>query len=185
MAACRVSADAMDQLIEAKISAAAPFRIDWRAHRGSTSGSPEPLLQRFPPRELIARRGVSFWVRKKSISESAMKTGIVANMTAAIPEGTRLLRPEQESVVADEKSVSRAMMLRPIGGRSGNARPRAIIQPKKDKTSNQEPHCGPEETAELHALQRESQENVDPQNKVNDCEGQQSLPCRAMSGRVH
>src|SRR5437773_610676 len=54
------------------------------------------------------RRMVSRCVRRKMISSSVMKTGIVASTTAVIPEGT-LLGPEHASVIDNENQ-------RPEGG---------------------------------------------------------------------
>jgi len=42
-----------------------------------------------PIRSAKAKRNVSFWVRRKTISDSAINTGVVAIITVAMPDGTR------------------------------------------------------------------------------------------------
>ena len=72
----------------ATISATAPARSMGAPPRPSErliSTATPPI----PIRSATARRPVSLWVRRNRISDSAMNAGIVAIMTAAMPEGTR------------------------------------------------------------------------------------------------
>src|SRR5258706_5442341 len=84
----RVSADATDQLIDAIIRTTAPAVSIGAAPRFNELliSAATPAI---PIKRARARRVVSFWVRRKNISDSAINAGIVAIMTAAIPEGTR------------------------------------------------------------------------------------------------
>ncbi len=84
----RVSTDAIDQLIDPMRSATAPALLIGappRYNEWLISTATPPI----PTRSASARRIVSLWVRRTRISDSAMNTGIVAIMTAAMPEGTR------------------------------------------------------------------------------------------------
>ena len=83
-----VSALDTDQLIAATTSAIAPDVLIGTSPRFSerfTSTATPPM----PIRSAQARRTVSRCVPRKRISERTMNTGMVANMTAAIPDGTR------------------------------------------------------------------------------------------------
>ena len=86
----RVRAEAIDQLIAAITSATAPARSmgtspKLRLSERLTKTDTPPI----PIKRASASRNVSRCVRRMTISESVMKTGMVASMTAAIPEGTR------------------------------------------------------------------------------------------------
>src|SRR5947207_5992114 len=84
----RVSADDTDQLIDAMIRATAPtgsMGAPLRLNQGLISTATPAI----PIKSAVTKRTVSLWVRRKMISESAINTGIVAIMTAAMPEGTR------------------------------------------------------------------------------------------------
>ena len=101
----RVSAEDTDQLIAAMISATAPdlsIGVPPRFNEWVISTATPPI----PIKSAIAKRTVTVCVRKKMISESAMNTGTVAIMTAAMPEGTRCSAPKQRSVVQDEDQES-------------------------------------------------------------------------------
>ena len=84
----RARTDAIDQLMDAKISATAPSLSIGAPPRLSVwlISTPTPPM---PIRSAAAKRIVSRCVRRKIISHSAMKTGIVASITAAMPDGTR------------------------------------------------------------------------------------------------
>lgn len=88
----RVSAAAIDQLIAATTSAAAPKRST-----GASAMACNPLLRStstatppIPIESATASRAVILRVRKRKISESAMNAGMVASTIAALPEGTRV-----------------------------------------------------------------------------------------------
>ena len=78
----------MDQLMDAKIRAVAPSLSIGAPPRFSVwlISTPTPPM---PSRSARARRTVSRCVRRKIISQSAMNTGIMASITAAMPDGTR------------------------------------------------------------------------------------------------
>src|SRR5580704_3401028 len=97
----RANADATDQHIAAKISATAPSRSIGVPSRFNERLTSTPT----PPRPITsakAKRTVSLCVRRKIVSDSAINAGIVAIMTAAIPEGIALFGPKQQSVVENE-----------------------------------------------------------------------------------
>jgi hypothetical protein len=84
----RVSADATDQLVAATRSASAPdasIGTSPRPRERLTSTATPPI----PIASANASRMVSLCVPRKRISERAMNAGMVAIMTAVIPDGTR------------------------------------------------------------------------------------------------
>src|SRR5258706_214951 len=84
----RESVDATDQLIDAKISAAAP-RVSIGAPLKCNHGAISMATPAIPIRSAAPNRNVSCWVLRKITSDKDMNTGMVANMTAAMPDGTR------------------------------------------------------------------------------------------------
>ena len=83
----RVSADAIDQLIAEIIKAVAPI--------GSIGASPKfdewltsTATPAIPPTKPSASLPVSLWLFRITMSARAMNAGIVAIITAAIPDGT-------------------------------------------------------------------------------------------------
>ncbi len=84
----RESVDATDQLIEAKISAAAPS-VSIGAPLSRNHGLISMATPAIPITSAVPKRRVSRWVLRKTTSDSDISTGMVANMTAAMPEGTR------------------------------------------------------------------------------------------------
>src|SRR5882762_5275047 len=84
----RESVDANDQVIDAKIGAAAPH-VSIGAPLKCNHGAISMATPAIPIRRAVPKRNVSRCVPRKTTSDSDMNTGIVANMTAAMPEGTR------------------------------------------------------------------------------------------------
>src|SRR5258705_12510973 len=84
----RESFDAIDQLLDAKISAAAPS-VSIGAPLSRRHGAISMATPAIPITSAVPKRSVSRWVLRKTTSDSAINAGIVANMTAATPEGTR------------------------------------------------------------------------------------------------
>lgn len=85
----RVSAEATDQLIAAINSAIAPdgsMALSPSPNEWLTSTTTPPI----PTSSAKASRRVRRCVPRKKISDSAMNTGMVANMTAVTPDGTRV-----------------------------------------------------------------------------------------------
>ncbi len=84
----RANADAIDQLTDPTISATAPS-----LSIGAPPRSSERLISTPTPASPIKRadpkRTVSLCVRRKIISDNAINAGIVAIITAVMPEGTR------------------------------------------------------------------------------------------------
>src|SRR5579862_214921 len=81
-------ADAIDQLTDANNKAMAPIGLIAESPN-FTDGFTRTITPPTPNSEATTSRAVSRRLLMMNISESAMNTGIVAIITAAIPDGTR------------------------------------------------------------------------------------------------